>query len=240
MKKILSTIIAIGALAAGTAQAQNNAGLSFINFGNALVSLADGTPVTTLGSGAEAGYVAMFWWSATDDPAAFKPLAVDGFCDYLWYDDQYAGVFYSEGPAFMVPVPAGATETYVAITVFRVDSLVGEDRSDWDGFFSLYNGDAAAMMSLWDAATKNASGTSQVSDLLANGGTWFGTVAHDSTDGTPTGYTPMDFASGDWVSGTVRLGTTPIANPLPVPEPSTWLLLGAGAAFTVIMRRRKK
>jgi len=239
MKKILSTEIAIAALAMGAAQAQNNASLSFINFGNALVSLADGTPVSTLGSGAEAGYVAMFWWSATSDPATFKPLAIDGFADYLWGDDQYAGVLYSEGGPLTVSIPVGTTASYTAITVFRIDSLVGADSSDWDDFFSLYNGNEGAMMKLWDDATKSASGTSQVSDIVGDENLWFGTIVHNPIDGSLVNYLPWDFDPA-WDSGTIKLGKSPITNTLPVPEPSTWLLLAAGAAFSVVMRRRKK
>ena len=54
---------------------------------------------------------------------------------------------------------------------------------------------------------------------------------------------PLDLDDLSWISALVDDGEGNIYIPFltytPIPEPSTWLLLGAGAAFVAIFRRRK-
>ena len=84
-------------------------------------------------------------------------------------------------------------------------------------------------------------GTGEVSQIQTDWDKWFGMLTLNE-QGAVTGYDPpTGFSTADWLGGQMALGGAFLPDPLgTIPEPSTWLLLGAGPAFIFIMRRRRQ
>jgi len=227
MKKIL-TSLAIATLACASAHASY---LTLFNFHDvmedddkpgATINLSGGGGVTTLGSGATAGYVAAFWWSATGAEGSYSAYGIGGFSDYgLGLGSDFDGTFFYESGGF--PQPGTG---FLGVTVFRVNDLVGADVAAWDSFFDL-NGNGASIAALWDAAQTNPNG--EVGD-------WWGAKITFDEYGF---FLPYDVFGASEANGGFGWGTDKQYLSA-VPEPSTWMLLGAGAAFVVLLRRRKK
>jgi len=224
MKKILTATIAAAALL-GSLYAEDFKADTYS--ANAPIYYSD---TTTLFSSYD-GYVATFWFSADNNPANLGIVGAGVSMDY------FAGVAYgmdagdrAEYKGFLdwnsvpsSPLAMPSTEVVFSIRIFYAPDLV-----------ALYNGNEESSISLtatllgvpltladwesrWDAAQ---TGDKEVGDF----------VYHM----TPNGTTPINLSE---IPG---FGNKSYFMGAPVPEPSTWLLLGAGAAFTVVMRRRKK
>jgi len=225
MKKIL-TLIAVGILALGVSHAGDTK-IEFFNSYNMAhsINLADDQGlVSTLGG----GYVVAYWLSATggDDVTSYQSLGISGFLD-LAHGSAADGYFsYTTGMLDLVPASGEATY-YLGMTIFRVD-----DVSNWGEFFGDLNsslGSAAtqtALTNMWLAAEAATSETHQT------GQWWNAQVTFDNLgDRQPEDLFGVAFG---WN------GQKQFLSAEPIPEPSTWLLLGAGAAFVMILRRRKK
>jgi len=234
MKRILS-IMAVSVMALGMTQAQTN--LNLFNFYDdppaSTINLeGDKGLVTTLGTGATAGYVAAYWWSA--DGVDYSVIGISGFADLLGGGPELDGCFYFDSEGIIPKPGSGSTTSYVGLTIFRYDAGVAAkwDGDQWNAFINGLtvdslggNANATTIEGYWNAAQ---SGTGQT-------GEWWG--AQISIDYLG-GVSPEDIFNGPGGFGWNSTKQYLTANP--IPEPSTWLLLGAGAAFTVIMRRRRK
>jgi len=225
MKKILNTI-AIAILAVGVSQAQTRLELyNAYELPYPTINIEGKGAVTTLGSGDTAGYVAAYWWSPNGTD--YSVIGISGFLD-MEFGSTAAGCF-SFTSDLIIPVPETGSEiSYLGLTVFRFDDLVGADVEDWMAFFNDMkvtslddDANAATIADMWSAA-QNAE------DGYARG--WWGAEVTINNLGDVA---PINvFGDGfGWGGDPQYLAA--------IPEPSTWLLLGAGAAFLVLMRRRK-
>jgi len=238
MKKILS-ITAMIVLAWAGVQAQGTTNITLYNFYDdppaSTINLeGDKGLVTTLGSGATAGYLAAFWWSPDNSAGSYKVVGIGGFADLLGGGPELDGCFFFDSADIFATPASGTTTSYIGMTIFRYDVGVkaGWDETQWQSFLdgltvSSLSGDAnaAKIEGYW---TAGQSGSGQT-------GEWWG--AQISIDNLGT-VSPEDIFNGP--GGFNWGGTKQYLTANAIPEPSTWLLLGAGAAFTVIMRRRKK
>jgi len=224
MKKILGTI-AVSALA--TASSFALTGIPFMTFtGGATIALEDGTTVSTLGSGESSGYIAAYWWSADDTDGSYQVLGISAFTDVTFGSSEWDGGLFFTSPG-IVPVDYGDT-SYIGVTVFRFDDLVGTDASEWSAWISSLavgsfgDTNALAIETLWNDA-QNGSG--QI-------GSWFGgRITHDMG-----GAANEDVLCGpgglNWGGNVQYLSRA-------IPEPSTWLLFGTAATFVVLFRRKR-
>jgi len=239
MKKILS-IIAITAAAFTSAQATDMVFFTLWNFGPA-ITLEDGqTKITTSGTGDGAGYLAAYWWSETGgtDLANYSVLGISTMADCLGDDflpqDKLPGLLYFQSEGIII-APTN-NESFIAMTIFRYDIGVDEGWSiaQWNSFVGGLTvnawGDQSAqdIQGLWQASQDlwDSNANSNEIGIFMNG-----KITHGMGGGVNE-VPPTEAA------GLTNWGSTPhlVA---PIPEPSTWLLLGAGAAFVMIFRRRK-
>ena len=225
MKKVITIAIALlGLLATDQSQAASmtldSAGrnVTFVDEeGNALLT--------------SDGWVATFWYkqNLTDE---YTAIGLAGFMDVSgWYADvpvwatpeEYDGTFFFASKNIITATPS--TEYYLSIRIVQLDAdELSKLSFDYDagGLYSASFGDSIAdrISDLWDAFGDDANAFNNEGSPLS---------------ASSTGATGGNFmGSFGWANGTdVGIVTA-------VPEPSTWLLLGAGSAFVVIMRRRKK
>jgi len=241
MKKILSTL-AITVAAIATSYGQFSVTFTSTpgqGIGNNLAPFTlDGAPITSVAD----GYIVTFWWAADlgeDEMGSPVALGATFFNDANSNGTMagYAGGF-SMQTAFAIPHTVANQTGYLGIRIFQLDlaDVLGLDRAltalDWQGYFA-NNGSGQRASSLTDTVKQDLIGgwwedAQTGSEYIYEDYTMYTTLAEGVI--VPTGTNAMTYLFG-W-SGTNA--------PELVPEPSTWLLLGAGAAFTVIMRRRKK
>ena len=209
------------ALGGATLQAANDPfSIGTVNYGIDVPILdSAGNPISSLN-----GYIATFWFAQSGDPgdlvAVGAAITYDYAYDYYSMDgSEYIGGFdYNSTPAGVTMLTDGTIALW-SIRVFQIEQ--GLLDSNYDGNFSsqlsLTTGEITAM---WADAENGLMGE-------------WGDFQYHMTPigGAPVGIGLTDFADLMPVDG-YRLN--------PIPEPSTWLLLGAGTAFMVIMRRRKK
>ena len=235
MKKILTATIAALAIAgSGIAQTEKDSGL----FAIATMGLIGGANQTvmyhedgTTAFSSASGYIATIWYGGTSsDPNDLV------FYEATVFGDVIAAEIYGMGASssmaagtlqWQSDVPStlevGDKEThYFSIRVFYAPTIVAlweAAPNEW-GKITLTTQDLAQM---WEDALEGDKNVGDFAYTVKTDDYKFPGVADKTnnsllstaTDGKLVGY-------------------------IPVPEPSTWLLLGAGAAFTVIMRRRRK
>ena len=241
MKRILSTLALVAAIATSYGQTSlsviTTPGTGTLN--NLPPVLLDGSPVTSVGD----GYVVSFWWSLDDSPGSYVALGATYFNDASSNASMALrmGGFNFASPA-AIPHSSDGETGYLAIRIFQFD-LAGElgledpaTAADWRGYFGTTGLGASSLTDTvtndlitgwWEAAQTN-------SEYLYEDYAQY-TTGEDGRIAPPGTHTMWHFGWNE--PGTVINMTK---NPDFIPEPSTWLLLGAGAAFTVIMRRRKK
>ena len=184
-----------------------------------------GTKVTTAG-----GYVASYWLKSAS-MSDFALVGITTLGDFIGFPDEYALFWTSDA---VIPRPPGDTTVPYTfeLRVFKVDSL-GTPGGDWGN--EMFTADSLTdttsqaykdAYKLWDDAYKawDAGGEAEY-------GSWSGTAIMDNT-----GFSGQ---IGDWL-GWSNGGNTLYLTSNAIPEPSTWLLLGASASFVLVMRRRKK
>ena len=234
MKKIIATIAAC-TVALATLEAQSDL-LGINTYGHEISFKFDplgqkpGGTVNTLTD----GYVASYWLKSAT-MGDFALVGISGFGDC--YDASWGGGFddglYWESKA-IVPRPSGTNTMYYEfeLRIFKLDSvpaLGGEYDNEVFSALSLSDSSGAynAAYKLWEDAFNawDAGGSAEY-------GVFQGGFTADIS-GIP-GHIGNWFGYGGVAGHTLTLTANPI------PEPSTWLLLGAGAAFVVIARRRKK
>ena len=178
------------------------------------------------------GFIATFWFAQDNDPANLTIVGAGVSMDYLagmvygldeTDREEYKGyIDWNSVPSNPLDMLSGK-EALFSIRIFYAPDLV-----------ALYDGNEESSISL----------TAQLPDLSYMSAAkfeaaWLAAQSGDKEAGdfqytmTPSGTTPKQLSElPDFRNKSYSMDT--------VPEPSTWLLLGAGAAFTVIMRRRKK
>jgi len=234
MKKILS-IIAISATAWATAQAgPPDVDFTMMNFPGVFawqdyITLSDGTTkVNTLGD----SYIAAYWWSPDDSPGSYKALGATVFSDANFLSDDWpaGGALFFQSD-MVLPYTTNGQTGYIQMRIFQynmVDTSLWSD-TDWTGFTD----------SLWVTDLSNATQQKNINDLWA----FAKTNSEEIYEGKAMFTTDINGVVPDggfltWSKDPLQLYKNPTYDP--IPEPSTWLLLGAGAAFAVVMRRRKK
>jgi len=179
------------------------------------------------------GYIATFWFAQDNNPANLTIVGAGVSMDY------YAGIAYG--------MDAGDRAEYKGFLDWNsypsdpLDMLSGKE-----ALFSIRLFYAPDLVALYDGNDQSyISLTAMLSGVALTPADW-----EARWDAAQSG----DKELGDFQYHMTPDGTTPLQlSELPnfkdktyymtgasIPEPSTWLLLGAGAAFTVIMRRRKK
>jgi len=182
------------------------------------------------------GYIATFWFAQDNNPANLAIMGAGVSMDY------YAGEVYS--------MDAGERAEYKgfldwnSIPADPLDMLSGKE-----ALFSIrifYAPDLVALFNLNPNDESSISLTAMLSGVALTPADWEArweaALLDDSKEVgdfqyhmTPDGTTPLQLSElPNFKDKTYYMTGASI------PEPSTWLLLGAGAAFTVIMRRRKK
>jgi len=237
MKKVIATITTACVLAVSQGHAVTN--LIFDTTADELIFFSDssGNMVTTLPD----GYVATFWWSQTGAEGSFTALGMAGFLDVSTWNAG-KGNIYDGGFIFNsgVIVPAaGGENCYVMMRIFQMPDIADyllthpylndkgvllNDGSFGGAVHAEISGLWTDALALWESGVGGDIGE-YVSDPIK--ATSAGGVAFYIVD---------SFTSYGWDLG----DTVYLKAPTLVPEPSTWLLLGAGAAFVVVMRRRTK
>ena len=173
------------------------------------------------------GWVVTFWWKQNDTDPAYRALGLAGFLDKgdtSEYDvGNYGQFLYASGNAFL---GAATTDCYIAIGIMQLDatelaklSFGFDAEAITVGTQSGTDANSLKVQALWDQFGDDANffeGTGK-----AGGGGTVNTGALDSWFGFARN-TPVNVKTDS------------------IPEPSTWLLLGASAAFAVVMRRRRK
>ena len=230
--------MAVSVTALCASQAQTN--INLFNFYDdppaSTINLeGDKGAVHTLGSGATAGYLAAFWWSPDDSAGSYSVIGISTFADSSYGVGSELDGCFAFSSESLLPTPAsGSATSYLGVTIFRYDAGVagGWDDTQWNAFVAgltvtSLSGDANAdkIEGYWNAAQSGAGQT---------GEWWGGAISIDQYGGVA----PDDIFNGPGGFGWNSTKQYLTANP--IPEPSTWLLLGAGAAFAVVMRRRKK
>jgi len=227
MKKILSAIaIAIvGFGMASTAHAQ--ASVTFNSFPSSInVWFAD-SGGNTLTSYNGDNYVAAYWYSASEIPENFSSP------DWDWNSVTAIGIgdLSLDGKAYLttspdyfpLTTPAGSTG-YLGMTIFKLgDDLNFLDTNEFDAWAASYMCNQAGIRELLES-------------MAADGEVGHWTTSYMALDGGSAGGNAFNnFMSSNGGPFDANTGYSTSA----IPEPSTWLLLGAGVAFVVIMRRRK-
>jgi len=189
-----------------------------------MLSLQNGGLLTTLGEAETSGYLAIYWWSADD--INYSAIGIGGFGDL--YGPEFEGWFRFDSTGLLPSPVTGETTSYLGMTVFRYEPLLGSDGDAWWSFINglvvknLNDANADILASYW--------GDAQAGKYGGEIAQWWGAeIVIDYLGGV----TPSDLINNGFGWNGQGQSTAPI------PEPSTWLLLGAGAAFVVIMRRRK-
>jgi len=224
MKKIIAIAI-MGLLALGQSQA---ASINFDSTGKNISFIDENTGDALLTSD---GWLVSFWWkqNAGDN---FTAIGLAGFLDAGgWYSDvppwcdpgDYDGMFFF-GSENMISAK-DSTEYYISIRIMQVDAATLSGLS--------FDYDAGA---LWSSAFGDS-----IADDIAEMWKDFGDASNAFNNESKLESSSNGALSGDLMSamGWTSNQKVPIKADA-IPEPSTWLLLGAGAAFVVVMRRRKK
>jgi len=231
MKKTLTTI-AIAAAALGMSETIHaQATVTFNSFPSSINVWFTDSEGTTLSSYGGGNYVAAYWYSAVEIPETFT-------ADWSWDLVTAIGIgdLSSDGKAYLttapdyfpLTTPAGQTG-YLGMTIFKL----GEDLSflntnDFDAWAAGYMGNQAGIRELLES-------------MAADGEVGHWATSYMALDGGSAGGNAFsNFMSGNGGPFSQNTGyATSAANTDAIPEPSTWLLLGAGAAFVLVMRRRK-
>jgi len=245
MKKILTSIIAAAALC-GAAQAAPEQTYSVDTASMLLVEHPDTTLIyhadkTTPVSG-YSGYIATYWFGG-NNPANLQLVGASVFADVTlkevmllpeWAD--YAGTLMWEINPDDVTTFNNQTN-YFAIRIFYAPELAASFDPLWDpkgvgepNQWSKLDYDKEDLENAWATAWdnyENALTPYEIGDFrYTQGMDGLGNIMPISVN--------RSFLDGADEPGKYFL------LPNPVPEPSTWLLLGAGAAFALILRRRRK
>ena len=175
------------------------------------------------------GWLVSIWWKQNETDA-YTAIGLTGFLDDYasgWYNPppmgspgEFDGMIQFNSTDTLPSV--GSAEYFLSIRVFQVDATT------LSGLNFGYGGEVS--VPLWsDTAAQKA-----ISDLWDDFGRAENQWENVSTlTALPSGAMGGDImAAMGWAPGTDVV--------VAIPEPSTWLLLGAGAAFVVIMRRKKK
>jgi len=232
MKKILTSIIAALALC-GAAIAQTKYHVNTTIDGAVMIVTDGTTPISSSN-----GWVATFWYGGTNpDPTALAYLGAGVTFDYALEANgmgslapDYAGGFdwWSVDTLTLAAYPA---TSYFAMRIFQVDQLFIENNYNGNTLSQLTM-DATEAATLWGAASASgADGIEILYSMQADG-----TLPREIFE-----FTFVKFHDGkNYVDASNWLANPDALKVAPIPEPSTWLLLGAGAAFVVVMRRRRK
>jgi len=216
MKKLIAiTIMGLLALSQGQASMMNlNSTARNITF----VDEAGGALLTS------DGWLVTFWWSQSGADGTWLATGLSGFLDYgdpgEWTDRD--GQFFFSSLHSFTGTPM--VEAHLAIGIMQVPDSVLNGLTFGD--------DAEAIV-----VSTTGVGRDTIESLWSTYGdeaNWFTGSGNAASGGSISGANLLP----DWF-GFPRDGKVTVTGDV-IPEPSTWLLLGAGAAFTVIMRRRKK
>ena len=172
------------------------------------------------------GWLVTFWWSQTGADGTFRALGLSGFLDKgdpeEWPDNDGQFFFASTSSPFSGTPFA---DCYIAIGVMQVPASV---------LSTLTFGDDAEALKATTIGDANGVKIENWWTLYGDDDNWYQGNANSGSGGSIAGAAVLNNFFG-WGNGTdVKITSNP------VPEPSAWLLLGAGAAFAVVMRRRKK
>jgi len=218
MKKLIAITI-MGLVALSQSQASQ---MSLNSGGSGVSFVLDGTTDLLMTSD---GWLVSFWWkqNAGDE---FKAVGLSGFLDAgnpAWYDASDYGTFMFQSSPTHPFTGDPNSPCHLSIRIFQVDAAALAELS--------FDNNARALVT---ANVNNPldANMQKIEELWNTFG-----LDDNRWDGSGTA------VGGGNVSGVnlnTWFGIAPGQVGVVVPEPSTWLLLGAGAAFTVVMRRRKK
>ena len=176
----------------------------------------DGNAISSYGTGG--AYVATFWYSGT----SASSVELIGVADIMtnskidWYS-------YPDDPIDLVGTATG----FLEVRIFQLSESFAV-MNDFDTWLGKQN--ETTILSLYNSRAEGSQyGVWATTFQLGTGGTAGNGFEHFIYSTDPLN---VEFSK----DGTVKLNGITDA----IPEPSTWLLLGAGAAFIVILRRKKK
>ena len=212
--------MAISAVAAGFTYGGSS--LSFTEFPPNNIKMEDDT---TLVSSLSGGYIATFWWSPDDSAGSYVALGATYFTDAHPVLSFFGPGYFEFVSNPILPYTTDGEKGYAGIVIFKLDGWAGKvvDTDEPGSGFRVDSLTDTTVSDWWEAAKLTSP------EIYEQFGMEFTTGTLGST---PNNVIVDVFG---W-SGTVNL----YSNPYLIPEPSTWLLLGAGSAFVVVMRRRKK
>jgi len=267
MKKIITTITAVIAILvlSGLAHSRGANEEYTVNMeplaGKMGFYYSDGDTLVS-GFDFEQGYVATFWFGGLEGEGNWTLVGASVFADRLavevWGYEQVEEIEKLQGllkwqsaPDNIGDIVKGETYEF-CIRIFHSSELAGKFLPEYN-----YGDDIGTLDNNWsridvDPDSINKAWNLALSDWNNGGdyeiGEFFYTMKADS------GYIPEVWDSntsingfpnikagemGSVKDGKLILEASRIPDTNPVPEPSTWLLLGAGAAFVLIFRRRK-
>jgi len=227
MKKILTTITITVLMLCGAAHAQTTSGAFIFNttsIPDFNIYNQDGeTPISSYD-----GFIVTFWMTLDNDPDNLKMFGAAVTADYAYgengWDSFFPPGFGEGGIDYMANESISINtsgSTLFAVRIFRVDqALITSNFSLYDGSNaspSYLGMDYSELEELWDSTTNN------YLDIQYSGAVQLGTTP--SLENTTFADVWAEKHGGQFVL---------------IPEPSTWLMLGAGLAFIVVMRTRRK
>jgi len=253
MKKIATILLIVVLSLSGLARTVENT-FSFNTYGLFLggtnevrLCLSDGSFV-----GSQDGYIASIWYGGTADaPMTLVPfqamvlfdIVVEQVYGYPEMAVDFAGLIQWQSDPEKFDMSPNTEYTF-ALRIFHAQDLVNLFNPLWDygdgsglvdNEWSKIAASPELVQSAWDKALENwrtgatdyeigefiYTATTNSDNQMPGVSEKFNTFASTATDGKL--YLVQNDYRGD-----------------PIPEPSTWLLLGAGMAFAFIMRRRKE
>jgi len=240
MKKILILITA-GAMALGALQ-EARADISTIRFNSASADIAFVTSgydllSTTLGG----NYVVTFWYAETQTIVDgwninLKPIGITGFES----GGDLEGMFdlWGSNPAMPLDLVSGQPG-FLGIRIFELGDMHAKSFADDDAWWDYFEGLKGPGVVTSPTMAGMIEDMFKYKAAFSEYGEWIGSFNADSDGGVP-GSNAIYYIDFGLPGGVGSAGTVMLDKIAGIPEPSTWLLLGAGAAFIVILRRRKK
>jgi len=198
--------------------------------------------------GSYGGYIATIWYGGLSDlPEALKPYQAAVLGDMLVgevYGDpaeaaNYAGTLqWASDPATISVEPN--TTYHFSLRIFYAPELVALFDPMFDGRLNEWSKidiTTGTIQTAWDKAYADwfsGANNHEIGDFIYSVTT--------NSDGKVTGITEVD-GSNTFLAMAASDGQFYLSAPTfadPIPEPSTWLLLGVGAAFVAVVHNRRR